>query len=279
MVESVIFLAVFGAATGSFITLWVNRFDSGLPIIVGRSQCDSCHQSLRWWELIPIASFLLQKGKCVRCKAKLSPHYLVFELISATAFVLVGEKVLTINQPALIIFELLFLVLLLFLMFYDWLTLTFPTTILYVSAGVVLGLLAINTWLGLILHRIEISDPMFSWLSTPSQPWVNQITGGLVGAGLLALLAVPSRGRWMGYGDIMIGLLLGVWLGYPSILVATVLAFYIGAIVGIIKILTKKVPSDHRLAFGPCLIAAGIATYGYGDKMIVWILNIMGVVV
>lgn len=278
MVENSVFWAIFGASVGSFVTLWVERFESELPIINGRSQCDSCRRTLRFWELIPVLSFFFQKGKCARCQAKLLPHYPIFELLGAAAFVVVGQKVVMTSSPVVIIFQLLFLVLLLFLMFYDWLTLTFPTPILLIAVAGSLGLAILSHWLGLDSNLVDIGDPLFRWLNTPTNFLIGLSLGGLVGSGLLALLAIPSGGRWMGYGDILIGLMLGFWLGYPAILVSIVLAFYIGAVIGLIQIVAKRVPSDHRLAFGPCLIVAGIVTYGYGDKMIVWIMNILGVV-
>jgi leader peptidase (prepilin peptidase)/N-methyltransferase len=83
----------------------------------------------------------------------------------------------------------------------------------------------------------------------------------------------------MGYGDVLIGLILGFWLGYPLIIVALVLAFYSGAFVGIIQILTKKVARDHRLAFGPFLIYGGIVTHTYGLMMLRALLKLWGVTV
>src|SRR3989344_9580910 len=89
MAGSLIFLALLGAAVGSFLTLIVDRWAIAQTIWAGRSHCDSCKNQLRWWEMIPLLGYFIVKGKCSRCHKPVRYLYPVFELISALVFALV----------------------------------------------------------------------------------------------------------------------------------------------------------------------------------------------
>ena len=89
-----IILFFFGAAVGSFINVLATRYDPAAflfsrRVIGGRSHCPGCGKTLRWFELIPLFSFLVQGGRCRRCKKRLSIQYLIVELLSGLIFVLV----------------------------------------------------------------------------------------------------------------------------------------------------------------------------------------------
>lgn len=85
---------VFGLATGSFLNVLIDRLPRGKNVITGRSICDHCGRTLRWFELIPLLSFFLQGGKCRRCHAKLSWQYPIVELATGVAFALGASPLL-----------------------------------------------------------------------------------------------------------------------------------------------------------------------------------------
>lgn len=77
---------IFGLAVGSFLNVLIDRLPKGENVLTGRSRCDHCGKSLRWFELIPLLSFLLQGGRCRRCHARLSWQYPIVELVTGIAF-------------------------------------------------------------------------------------------------------------------------------------------------------------------------------------------------
>ena len=78
----------FGVVLGSFYNVVGYRLPNGKSIIKPRSECPKCHKTLRWYELIPIISFLIQKGKCNNCKSKISLFYPIIELTTGLLFAL-----------------------------------------------------------------------------------------------------------------------------------------------------------------------------------------------
>jgi len=80
------FVGLFGLAVGSFLNVLIDRLPQGKNVITGRSQCDYCGKTLRWFELVPLLSFFIQRGRCRRCHNKLSWQYPIVELVTAVAF-------------------------------------------------------------------------------------------------------------------------------------------------------------------------------------------------
>src|SRR5690349_21434551 len=140
MAGEVVFLAVLGAAVGSFLTVIVDRYDVAETVLTGRSHCDTCKENLRWWELVPLLSYVILQGKCARCHKQIPALYPVFEAITAIAFVLVRlAQPSPVSYPYLIL-ELIFVSFLLVLLFYDWMTQTFPTLLLYIGLVLAAGI-------------------------------------------------------------------------------------------------------------------------------------------
>lgn len=277
LTAELLILAVLGLAVGSFLTLVVERLDSVESIVAGRSHCNHCKKILSWWELLPFVGFLILRGKCSKCSKVIPKIYPLFELLTALAFVMVGLAQGAQPNYIYLGLELVFVSLLLVLLFYDWLTQTFPAFILYIALGFAVVLALVRAAFLPHIGYIAISDFLFPWLGSPASPYLVAVVGGLVGAGLLGLLAFPSKGQWMGYGDVILMAVLGIWLGYPLVIVALLLAFYAGAIVGGIQLYMKKAAKDHRIAFGPFLIVAAVVTRLYGEPLFRAIMKLWGV--
>lgn len=81
-----VFLFIFGLLVGSFVNVLIDRLPRGENVLWGRSRCDHCKKTLRWFELIPIFSFLIQRGRCRRCRKKLSIQYPLVELATGIGF-------------------------------------------------------------------------------------------------------------------------------------------------------------------------------------------------
>ncbi|MCX6794110.1 MAG: prepilin peptidase [Candidatus Gottesmanbacteria bacterium] len=83
-----VFLLILGLLVGSFVNVLIDRLPRAESVLWGRSHCDHCKKILRWYELVPVVSFLIQKGRCRRCRKKLSLQYPIIELVTAIGFAL-----------------------------------------------------------------------------------------------------------------------------------------------------------------------------------------------
>ncbi len=275
--ELVLF-TLLGLAAGSFLTLVVERFDTIESIWVGRSHCNHCKRPLKWWELLPFMGYFLVRGKCTTCDKTIPANYPIFEAATGLTFLLLR---LSVPQPinyGYLFIELIIASLLLVLLFYDVLHQEFPGEMLYLALGVtVIGALTVSLAFSRFVPHFIVEAPILSWLTTPQSPFLIYLLGGGVGALFLGLLAVPSKGRWMGYGDVFLGGILGLWVGYPLIILALVIAFYSGAAVGIYLLLSKKLRDDHRLPFGPFLIFGALVAQVWGKQLFYAILRAWGI--
>ncbi len=265
MAGELILFGVLGLAAGSFLTLVVERYDTAESILVGRSHCDHCKETLRWWELLPFVGYFIVRGQCPRCNKKIPQVYPFFELITSLAFVAVRATYPT-PHYGLIALELLFVCSLLTLFFYDFLKQLFPGSLLLITALLGLLFVAIRAW--------ATSQGLVGVLQ---QQIIASLIGAAVGGGALGLLAFPSKGTWMGYGDVIVGAILGLWVAYPTVIVALIMAFYSGALVGGTMLVTHRLRKDHRIAFGPFLILGGFIARVWGEPLWHAVLKLWGV--
>lgn len=81
-----VFLFILGLLVGSFVNVLIDRLPRGESVLWGRSHCEYCKKTLRWYELVPIVSFMVQRGRCLRCRKRLSLQYPIIELVTAVGF-------------------------------------------------------------------------------------------------------------------------------------------------------------------------------------------------
>jgi prepilin signal peptidase PulO-like enzyme (type II secretory pathway) len=271
-----IFIFLLGLSMGSFLTVVAERFDSVERFWQGRSHCNHCKKVLTWWELIPLVGYLLLHGKCQHCRRIIPRFYPFIELLCGLTFLGLFLAQTELNYLVfvgqLIVVSLLFL-----LLIYDWINQSFPALLLSLSFSITLAVTsAIIVWAPDQRPIITSADPILTYLSTPTNLWWSMLKGGMLGVVALGLFAVPSRGKWMGYGDVLLVGILGIWLGYPFIVLALILAFYLGAIVAIGQIVTRTVARDHHIAFGPFLIAGAIIVQIWGGDIFASIIKFWG---
>ncbi|RJR14059.1 prepilin peptidase [Candidatus Parcubacteria bacterium] len=198
---------LFGVITGSFLNVLILRH--GKAGIGGRSACMTCNTTLRVFDLVPIVSWLLLKGRCRYCGSAISIQYPIVELLTGVAFAFLG------GAPIELIFKVLGLpiaALLIAIAVHD-----FRTTIIPDQWTIILGILTLFTAIA-------------GAYSTSGEYIVPFLAGPLAALPLLLLWYV-SKGRWMGLGDPKLALSIGWLLGFPGGVNAILLAFIIGAIV------------------------------------------------
>ena len=242
LIITIIFL-VFGIIIGSFLNVVIYRLNTG-KTFGGRSMCFSCARTLSWYELVPVGSFLIQKGKCRGCKSKISIQYPMVEMITGIIFAAIFLK-----------FQYLF-----------WVdTFSFSLTLGYYAT--LFSLLMVITVYD-IKHKV-IPDSLslifgifsfvgiFFFLNSNfyiHYPNFIQYLSGPILALPFALLWFVSKGKWMGFGDAKLAVGLGWMLGLSLGLSALVLSFWIGALMGILLLIfSKHYGIKSQLPFAPFL--------------------------
>jgi leader peptidase (prepilin peptidase)/N-methyltransferase len=242
-------MLLLGLSVGSFLNAWVWRRRENVRITHGRSMCLSCHRQLEWFENIPVFSFLALKGKCRVCKNHIPLHYFFVEVCVAALFVYLAWFNAHGFNPSLVVLarNLIFLSLLVVIFMYDLLYQEILSSVVWFGAFT--GLF-FNAYLDYNLSSLLI--------------------GALVAGGFFLAQFMISKGRWIGGGDVRLGVLMGVWLGWPVVLAALVLAYISGSIVGLLLMATKKKTLGSAIPFGTYLSASTLVCLLWGEAIVRW---------
>ena len=249
----------FGIIFGSFINAWVWRIENDLSITKGRSVCPHCKHKLSWYDLVPVLSFLMLRGKCRYCKAKISSQYPIIELATGLLFV----SLLIYNGSE-------------GLQGWVGLILLCGATIFLVSAYIydakhmllpdIFSVPAI--FLGLIYFGLNIFWQGYNAL-------IPQAIGLAVVVLFFGGIWYLSKGKWLGSGDIRIAVVMGLFLAPKQLAVAVFVAYLLGAIYGVFIILSSKTRKGHRVPFGPFLIIGFYFGLFYGQELANWYLRLL----
>ncbi len=253
-------LCVFGLAMGSFLNVVASRYDGerfllSTKLIGGRSHCEQCGETLRWFELVPLFSFAAQGGRCRRCKARLSAQYPIVELLSGMIFVFVPLATSSIAAAAL------------------WIA-VFEALLVMALIDIRLGIIPdeINIFLGVVgVLLLLIPAPLDAAAVIP------KIIAALGAGAFFALLIAVTRGKGMGMGDLKLAVPLGLLFGWPEIILVLMAAFVIGAAVGVIAIARGTNSMKGTLPFGPFLALGAVTAFFWGAPIIGWYLSLLGV--
>jgi leader peptidase (prepilin peptidase)/N-methyltransferase len=273
--SALVILFAFGLAIGSFLNVVATRYDGehflfGTKLIGGRSHCTHCKKTLRWFELVPLLSFLIQGGRCRRCKARLSVQYPIVELISGIVFVSVPFAlgvgapmgVATVAVTPIIAAAL-------------WIAILEALLVMSL-VDVRLGIIPdeINIFLGVA----GIALAIFSAGSAGGQEGVvlAKIIGAAVAGVFFTLLIAVTRGKGMGVGDLKLAIPLGLIFGWPDIVLVLMLSFVIGAIAGLFAIARGKNTIKGTLPFGPFLALGGAIVFFWGSQIFNWYFSLIG---
>ncbi len=277
-----IVLFLFGLAIGSFLNVVAVRYDGGetAPLfspraIGGRSHCPHCGRTLRWFELVPLASWILQGGRCRSCGAGVSAQYPFAELVSGLIFVLVPWRIMTVAGAGgallvdlsvfwIVAFEALFLMSLIDIrlgIIPDGLNLSLALIAFFfaVFLGGALGL-ANHSLFGIYAAAFGLQGSL----------WLSRIAGAVFGGAFFGALIAMTRGKGMGLGDLKLAIPLGFLLGWPDILFATGAAFVIGAAVGLTAIALGRRTMKGSLPFGPFFALGAAFVFFFGYQFLQW---------
>jgi len=292
--EIVYYILIFVAGTfiGSFLNLVSDRLPRGKKIITGRSQCDFCKKPLGPKNLVPIFSFVFQKGRCSFCKKKLSLYYPASEILSGLLFILAAYfsrftfVPVAISLLAFIFYAVVFsFYLIIFLT--DLKESIIPNKVVIPAIIFTALYLVFNQAYQLYNSSKIIFGGVLNEYLSKAGYWHNQIIYSLKDLGLTLLGAViislfflflvwATKGRGMGVGDVKLGFLIGLVNGFPYGFEAIFFGFVIGAICSLILVLMKRKKITDTIAFGPFLISGSVLTLLYGVGIWSWYVALGG---
>ncbi|WP_456397585.1 prepilin peptidase [Desulfurobacterium sp.] len=238
---------ILGTIVGSFLNVCIYRLPREESVIFPGSHCPKCNSPIRWYDNIPIISYLLLKGKCRYCGEKISPVYPIVEflsgLLTAGIFFRFGISFDSLYYSILTWFLIAISVI-------DIKELMVPVKPCYII--MVLGMV-----LSPFTHTVSLID---------------SILGASLGAGIILFIIesyfIFRDKEGMGYGDANIMAAIGSFLGWKKVFFVIFFASLIGAIIGIIFIISGDKDNESPLPFGPFLAIGAYLTIFLGDLLL-----------
>lgn len=250
----IIFFFIFGLVIGSFLNAVIYRLRSDESVASGRSKCFSCQHVLSGLDLIPIISFLFLGGRCRYCRAKISWQYPAVELVTAILFAGLFRYFFYLPQVTTLTYW-HFLISLVLISF-SLIIFVYDLRYYLVAEKIVWPIIIIMLLANLFVFKVF-------WLS---------LTAATAAICLFFWLQIIfSKGRWLGAGDLLLGLLMGVTLGWPKAIIALILAYWLGALISLGLIAVKKKNFDSQIPFGPFLMLGLILAWFFGNHLLILI--------
>lgn len=245
---------VLGILIGSFLNVCIYRIPEELDIVVKPSHCMNCNTRLKWYELIPIFSYIILRGRCRSCKTRLSIQYPIIEALNGIIYVLV-------------------------FCFYGWDTvysiLLSSIYCLTISALIVLSLIDIKTktippGINLFILVMGLAAVMTKYFEKGRSTDIvlDHLIGFFSISLFLLLLFYATRGRAIGGGDIKLMAAAGLLLGWELVILAFLIGCVLAAVIHPIRMRIQNV--GRALAFGPYLSLGIVITIFFGSQMIEW---------
>lgn len=260
----IILALIFGTAIGSFLNVLIWRLPRE-ESIQGRSHCPHCNHQLKWIDLIPLLSILLQRGRCRYCQKPVSFRYPTIEIVTGVLFALT--------------------------MWYFPIVDAFSGLLFFKSAAIIaicIVVFVVDLEHFLILDRVVypgiILMLLFAASLALSTPGFNFqiITTSLLGAAVAFipfwLLWFLSKGKWMGYGDVKFAAFMGLALGLQGVVIALFISFMLGAVVGVVLVIFSKKQWSSRLPFGTFLSLATVISIFLGSQLWNWYWSLFPIV-
>jgi len=236
-----------GAMVGSFLNVCASRLPKGKSLWMPGSACPACASPIRWYDNIPVLSFLLLRGRCRDCNERISWRYPIIEAGTALLFALAYLR-------------------------FDW-SAEFLLAIVLLSALIVVT--AIDLEHQLIPDRITLPGIAAGFVGNVvlnGGAWFDSLLGILLGGGVFFLIIVVSRGG-MGGGDMKLGAMLGAFLGWKFLLLGLFLAAFLGGAVATALLVTGRKGRKDPLPFGPFLAFGAAVSLFWGEGILQWYLS------
>ena len=236
--------ALLGLAISSFLNVCIDRLPERASIVSPPSHCPACGRRLAPFDLIPLVSYLLLRGRCRNCGAPIPRRVLLVEAMTGLLFVLLWYRYGSSLQLLLATLYTCFFIVIFFIDLEHHLVLN---RVIY--PAIIVALLAIPI--------------------TPNHDVVKLVGGGAIGFGVLFLIAFIYPAG-MGMGDVKLATFIGLVVGFPAVFAALLVSFVAGGLVGGGLLLTGLKGRKDPIPFAPFLVAGGMVAMLYGQQIIDW---------
>jgi leader peptidase (prepilin peptidase)/N-methyltransferase len=252
-IQFYIFAFLFGAVVGSFLNVCICRLPEGRSVVFPPSSCPSCGTGIRWYDNIPVVSYLVLRGRCRSCNASISWRYPLVEALNGL------------------------LTLALFFRFGP--SLTFLVLFLFCSALVAITFIDFDHQI--IPDVISLPGIVVGFAFSFFLPWLgwrSSLIGIVAGGGIIWLIIELyyrlRKEEGMGGGDVKLLAMIGAFLGWRAILFTLFAASLVGSVVGVSLMFLQKKDGKLAIPFGPYLALGAVLYIFYGKQIIYWYLNI-----
>lgn len=235
-----IIVLLYGLVVGSFLNVCIYRIPKHETIVTERSHCMSCGYQLQWFDMIPVASWLALRGRCRKCKARISAQYPIVEAVNGILYVVVFLAV-GVNLTSVVYCFLVSALIVLSVIDFRTYEIPFGINIFILMLGLIHIFLDIQHWGEYVIGLFAISIP-------------------------LELILLISKGRAIGGGDVKLMAAAGLLLGWQKIILALVLGCILGSVIHIIRM--KVSHAEHVLALGPYLAMGIFLAALWGEQWI-----------
>jgi leader peptidase (prepilin peptidase)/N-methyltransferase len=248
-----IFVLLLGLIIGSFSNVCIYRIPRNESLIRPGSHCPKCNQPIKFYDNIPLVSFIILKGKCRYCKEKISWQYPLVEFLTAVLYLLLFLR----YGLQLVTFVYMF----------------------FCSALIIITFIDLkeNIIPDVLSLPLLLLGFLMSFFLKNLSP-INSLLGILAGGGVLLLVAILGsflfKKEAMGGGDIKLAAMVGAFLGWRLTLLSLFLSFFTGAIIGIVILIKNKGESDP-IPFGPFIALGTIIALFFGNSIINWYLSLV----
>ncbi len=264
-----IYIFIVGVLVGSFLNVVALRFNTGLSFTKGRSICFSCGMPLKWFDLVPLFSFLFLGGKCRKCKSPISWQYPFVEFFTGVIFLGIAIRQYM-YWPLYGVYEHGLTYSILFFLFYAFVFSVLIVISLYDLRHKIIPNELVFTFIFLSIIKLFVF--FYCTGFNTSLIYILDLLSPFLLPVPFALIWYFSRGKWIGFGDIKLMCGIGALLGFALGLSAIIMAFWIGAVWGVLAILYSqfrysKKSLSHRVAMGseipfaPFLIAGTVLAF------------------
>lgn len=244
---------LFGMVVGSFLNVCIYRIPAGGSIVRPRSRCGSCGALIKWYQNVPVFSFLALRGRCAACGEAISWRYPLVETLTGALFSLL---IFRFGPQPFVPVLMLFAAVLVVITFIDLDHQIIPDVISL--PGILAGF---------------VCSFLVPWVS-----WTDSLLGILVGGGSLYLVAsgysLLAKKEGMGGGDIKLLAMIGAFLGWKAVLPIVFFASIFGTLVGVPVMLVQKADGKLAIPFGPFLSVGALVYLLWGPLIISWYLHL-----
>jgi leader peptidase (prepilin peptidase)/N-methyltransferase len=244
---------IFGALIGSFLNVCIVRLPKEESIITPGSHCPHCKTPIKFYDNIPLVSYLFLKGRCRYCKKSISIRYPLIEGITALGSLILFMKF----GPSLS-----------FLIYFAFVSALIVITVIDLYHQIIPDVISLpGIGVGLLASFI-----------TPQITFYGSLIGILLGGGSLFLVATVYQWLFkregMGGGDVKLLAMIGSFLGWKAVILTILIGSLIGSIIGISIIVLKGKDFKYAIPFGPFLSLGAVIAFFYGEDIIRWYLYI-----